>query len=81
MSMFKFQPRWKEELLVIGPGGTLILELPMGILSAYLPTEVVWRKKAPAWAGNLWPQLRAELEAWCLTNKAQLIIDETADVY
>jgi hypothetical protein len=44
------QPRWEEELVVTGTGGSFILELPMGILSAYLPAEHVWKKKAPEWA-------------------------------
>jgi hypothetical protein len=52
-----------------------------GILSAYLPTETAWQRKAPSWAVDLWPVLKAELELWCLNNKAQLHVDETAAVY
>lgn len=78
---FRFQPRWKEELVVTGPGGAFVLELSMGILSAYLPTEAVWRRTAPDWASNLWPMLKAELEEWCRCNNALLTIDETAHVY
>lgn len=78
---FQFQPRWKEELAVKGPGGSLVLELPMGVLSAYLPTEAAWQLKAPAWAAELWPVLRSELEEWCRANKAQFVIDETASVW
>ena len=81
MNVFKFQPRWKEELVVTGPGGSFILELPMGILSAYLPTEQVWERKAPSWAKDLWPDLKKELEVWCKENKAEFVIDETAAVY
>lgn len=81
MSTFKFQARWKEELVCTGPGGTFVLELPMGVLSAYLPTEDVWKQKAPDWAKNLWPTLRAELEQWCAANKAQFVIDPTAGVF
>ncbi|WP_111657774.1 hypothetical protein [Isoalcanivorax indicus] len=81
MSIFKFQPRWKEELVVSGPGGSFVLELPMGILSAYLPTESAWERRAPAWARDVWPQLKQELEEWCAANKAQFIIDESAGVY
>jgi hypothetical protein len=80
VSTFKFQPRWKEELVCTGPGGTFVLELPMGVLSAYLPTETAWQSKAPAWARDLWPVLKEELEAWCLANKATFVIDETASV-
>ena len=78
---FSFEPRWKEQLVVTGPGGTFVLELPMGVLSAYLPTEPVWRVKAPAWAADLWPVLKTELERWCIDNKARLHIDETAGAY
>lgn len=81
MRTFKFQPRWKEELVCAGPEGTLVLELPMGVLSAYLPTEGVWQAKAPPWARDLWPILKEELETWCVANKAKLIIDETAGVF
>lgn len=81
MSTFTFQPRWKEELVCTGPGGSFVLELPMGVLSAYLPTEDAWKAKAPAWARHLWPDLKLELEAWCKKSKAQFIIDETAGVW
>jgi hypothetical protein len=78
---FQFQPRWKEELVVNGPGGNFVLELPMGVLSAYLPTEIAWLRKAPDWAKHLWPELRNELETWCQNNNAELVIDESASVY
>jgi hypothetical protein len=42
MSTFVFKPRWKEELECQGPGGSFILELPMGMLRAYLPTDEAW---------------------------------------
>ena len=81
MSMFTFGPRWREELVCTGPGGTFILELPMGVLSAYLPTEEAWQRKAPEWARKLWPVLKTELEEWCRVNHAKFVIDETALVY
>lgn len=81
MTTFTFQARWKEELVCTGPGGTFVLELPMGVLSAYLPTEEAWKQNAPIWARDLWPTLQSELEQWCASNKAQLIIDSTAGVY
>jgi len=78
--MFTFQPRWKEELVVTGPGGQFVLELPMGILSAYLPTESAWQEKAPDWAKDSYSQLKSELEAWCSENKAKFYIEEDAGV-
>lgn len=53
----------------------------MGILTAYLPTEAAFGSRAPAWAISLWPQLRGELEQWCATNHAELVIDPTAGIY
>jgi len=79
--VFSFQARWKEELVVTGPGGSFILELPMGVLSAYLPTEEAWAGRAPAWAAELWPALKRDLEQWCRDNGARLYVDETAGVY
>jgi len=81
MATFSFQPRWKEELVCNGPVGSFVLELPMGVLSAYLPTEVAWHQRAPSWARDLWPVLKVELEAWCHANNAQFFVDETANVW
>jgi hypothetical protein len=78
---FKFQPRWKEELVVAAPKGKFVLEMPMGEYSAYLPPLHVWQDIGPEWARDLWPILHAELEAWCKTNGAELRIDETASVF
>lgn len=77
---FQFTPRWKEELVVVGPGGSFILELPMGELTAYLPSEEVWPAVAPEWAVDLWPTLRAELGHWCQDFRARLVISPTATV-
>ena len=79
--VFQFQPRWKEELVVTGPGGAFILDLPMGVLTACLPTEAAWRERAPPWARDLWSELKAELEQWCRANKAGLEVDANAGVY
>ncbi|MBD8524592.1 hypothetical protein [Pseudomarimonas arenosa] len=80
MPLFKFHPRWKEELVCEGPGGRFILQLPMGVLSAYLPGESVWPRVAPDWARDLWPQLHAELQTWCRENGAELLIDNDTPV-
>ena len=81
MGTFRFLPRWKEELVCTGPGGSFILELPMGILTACLATEEAWQRKAPTWARDLWPTLKTELEDWCKQNNAKFVIDENALVY
>jgi hypothetical protein len=81
MSEFAFKAQWKEELVVTGEGGSFKLELPMGVPAAYLPTEDAWKKRGPAWAKDLWPSLKEELQAWCRANGARFVEDETAQVY
>jgi hypothetical protein len=78
---FCFQPRWKEELLVSADDRSFVLELSMGVLTAHLPTETKWRQRAPRWAMDLWPILKADLAAWCEAYGARLIIEPSADVY
>jgi hypothetical protein len=53
----------------------------MGVLSAYLPTEDIWKQKSPHWEWELWPALQTELEEWCIKNKAEFIIDSTAEAW
>jgi hypothetical protein len=72
--------RLRMALVVTGPGGAFVLELTMGVLTAYLPTEAACATSAPQWASHLWPARRDELEAWCINVGARLAIDETAHV-
>lgn len=77
--IFKFRPRWKEELVVQGPGGRFMLEFHF-VGAAYLPTEEAWQRKSPEWARPLWPVLKHELKTWCSKNQCNFHIDETASV-
>ncbi len=79
--VFRFYTRWKEELVVSGSGGSFVLELPIGVLSAYLPTEAEWERRGPEWAQPLWAVLKRELEDWCIAHNAQFHIDPSAHVY
>jgi hypothetical protein len=80
-ALFRFDLRWKEEMVVTGPGGQFTLYFPMGNPTAVLPTEEAWPRLAPAWAIDLWPELKAELEQWCAANKVRLELDPAAAVY
>jgi hypothetical protein len=79
--MFQFAGRWKEELVATGAGGSFVLEMPIGILSVYLPPEAEWQRKGPDWARPHWHELKLDLEAWCAAANAVLHIDPTATVY
>lgn len=39
---FTFQTRWKEELVCSCPLGKVVLEMPMGVASVYILTELAW---------------------------------------
>ncbi|MHA6205639.1 hypothetical protein ACXU4B_14540 [Dyella soli] len=81
MTTFRFHPKWNGGLYCTGPGGCLELELPMVILTAYLPTEEAWKSEAPDWARDKWSVIRRELEAWCHENKVNFMIDAVARIY
>ncbi len=61
--VYTFSPRWKEELVCSCPTGRLVLELTMGILTIYFPTQKNWRRLAPSWAKNLHDEIHTALEA------------------
>lgn len=79
--IFQFHGRWKEELVVTAQGGSFVLDMPMGILSVYLPTRQAWEEVAPEWARQLWPDLKWELEEWCEAHDAQLYLDASAGIF
>jgi hypothetical protein len=44
---FEFTPRWKEELVCECADGRLVVEITMGILHVYFPSEARWSRDAP----------------------------------
>jgi hypothetical protein len=78
---FTFQSRWKEELVCSCPLGKLVLEMPMGVPSVYMPTEQVWKDSAPAWASPYWQALHAQLAKWCTDHGFPLYVDGSATVF
>jgi hypothetical protein len=80
-AIIQFQPRWKEELVCIGPGGEFVLDFPMGIPTVYVPTEHAWVQSAPAWAHALWPLFAAELKTWCNEHDVAFFLDGSAKCY
>jgi tetratricopeptide (TPR) repeat protein len=79
--VFTFQPQWKEMLVCSCSLGTFVLEMPMGIVSVYLPTESSWKSRAPLWAREHWKAVHSQLEAWCRDYGFPLYLDEAAGVY
>jgi hypothetical protein len=75
---FEFKPRWKEELVCSCALGSFVLDMPMGVVSVYLPAEEHWKEVAPTWALELWNPLYQQLQAWCAAQKIPLHLDATA---
>jgi hypothetical protein len=79
---FHFSAAWKERLFVSGYGQTFVLEDdPYTTNEAYLPSEQVWRTKAPDGLGDKWGELRADMETWCKANGREMRINDRATVY
>jgi hypothetical protein len=77
---YRFQAKWKEELVCSTNGKQFVLEFPMGTPTVYLPTKSRWSAISPAWASNHWDDLYDQLSTWCEANDVQLTVSETARV-
>ena len=55
MKNFTFNIRWKEELDGFVDGHRFTVEITMGSLHVYFPSERIWESNAPAWAKGMWP--------------------------
>ena len=79
--VIKFQPRWKEELVCTSQASAFVLEMPMGVVSVYYPTEAAWTDRAPKWAAPFWDEIQQQLRAWCVAQNIPLYIDDRAQVW
>lgn len=77
---FRFQPRWREELVCSCELGAVVIEMTMGGVKGhvYLPSESIWQRQAPEWARPLWPELHAQLTAWCGSERMPLDVEDNA---
>lgn len=78
---FTFEPRWKEELVCWCSLGALLLDMPMGVVSVYLPSAEAWQQRAPIWARPHWEELHVQLRNWCAASSFPLHVDGSAGVY
>lgn len=78
--IYRFQPRWKEELICTTTEGAFILVFAMGIPTVYLPSQNHWPSVAPPWAKSHWQILNAQLSQWCAQHQTEFIIDDNAYV-
>lgn len=74
-SKVQFHPRWKEELVCSMDGRQFIMEITMGQLVAYLPTQQRWEACAPDWAKGQWQRVHDDLVEWCKGENIPLRIE------
>ena len=76
-----FQPRWKEELVCTSEHGSFVLDMPMGVVGVYFPTQASWANSAPAWALPFWREIHEQLRTWCSSQRVPLHVEDGARVY
>jgi hypothetical protein len=79
--IFTFQVRWKEELVCSCSEGSFVLEMPMGVVSVFVPSQDLWPSKAPTWAKGYWSALHGQLSQWCAAHNLPLHIEDSAHVW
>jgi hypothetical protein len=62
-------------------GKEFVVEITMGVLTVFFPTESSWRKTAPDWAIDQWQRVRGDLIEWCAQKDIPLIIEDRAWVF
>jgi len=77
-SKVQFQPKWKEELVCTMDGRRFVVEMTMGVLTVYFPTQSKWETSAPDWARHQWERVREDLAGWCQQEKMPLVIEDHA---
>ena len=78
-TIYKFFPKWKEELICQCADGTFILDYDMGSPTVYLPAKNKWATVAPDWSLEQWDTIYAQLTDWCSQNNVTLAIDLYAE--
>ena len=73
-----YNARWKE--LLVGRIGEncFHVELSMGTLHVYFPTEKIWDDFAPPWAKGKWGTAKEAVELWCVKENTPITIDDKA---
>lgn len=73
-----YQPKWKEELIGSIGENEFTIEMTMGQLYVFFPTESKWESNSPSWAKGKWNASKEAAQAWCREKKIEFTIDEQA---
>jgi hypothetical protein len=73
-----YQPKWKETLVGCIGGNYFHVEITMGVLHVYFPTEETWIASAPSWASGKWKAAKESAEIWCGAQNIPFTVDNAA---
>jgi len=73
--IFEFKPKWKEELVCICGKHEFTVELRMGKMHIYFPTEPKWESMAPSWAKGMWESARDQTKTWAVSQNIPFDVD------
>jgi len=76
-----FSIRWREELVVSSPEGSLVIEITMGKLHVYFPDEDLWKAQAPDWAKLKWEIYLEAAKDWCSQNNIPISVVPNTFIY
>ena len=79
--VFSFTPKWKEILQCRSPVGAFDIEMTMGVMRVYFPTEDIWRQHTPDWMAACYTPILSQLQHWCAENDIPLYIEESAHIH
>lgn len=74
----EYEPKWKEELVGVLDGNRFVVELTMGRLHVYFPTESAWESSAPVWAKGKYMLARDAAEKWADENESGFTVEDNA---
>jgi len=74
----KYHPKWKETLVGSIEENIFYVEMTMGTLHVYFPTEEAWNASAPLWARDKWEAAKEAAKDWCREQNIPLTIDNAA---
>ncbi len=74
----RYQPRWKEMFDGFLGDHRFTIEITMGVLHVYFPTEETWERSAPPWAQSMWACARDSAIQWADDNSIPFDIDHAA---
>ncbi len=76
-----YHAAWRETLIGTYEEHHFHVELTMGKLHVYFPSEQKWIKTSPEWAADLWKDAVDTARKWCEKEKIPFSIDDNGWFY